>query len=318
MAASRPVEDVLTDPDTDPAVRKRLAELPAILRFARRELGLDAGDSYRTYAALGREALVWSVVAAPVDSLQPHSWCYPVVGCANYRGYFRQPAALAYAMGLAGQGWDVAVEPVPAYSTLGWFSDPLPSTVVRWPLPDMVALLFHELAHQTLYLSGDSAFNEAYATVVEQEGLRRWLVRHGTSQQRLDQLRQALRRDDFLRLLAVTRERLRVLYATGVGRDDLVSHKAAIFAALRAEYAVLRESWGGYAGYDHWFDRPLNNAHLASVGTYHALEPALQIVLQQTGGDMTAFHAACRALATLEPERRNSYLDGLPGMLAAR
>jgi len=308
MAASRPVEEVLADPSTGSEVQRRLVQLPALHRFAREQLGLPDSDSYLSYAEVGREALVWSVVAAPVDSLQAHQWCYPVIGCASYRGYFREPAARAYAAELAAQGWDVAVEPVPAYSTLGWFRDPLPSTVIDWPMVDIAALLFHELAHEALYVSGDSAFNEAYATVVEREGVRRWVQRYGTGQERREHVRRERRRADYLDLLAGTREGLRALYAAGLPREELLARKAAVFARLRADYAAMKDAWGGYTGYDRWFERPLNNAHLASVGTYHAWEPALAAMLQQVGGDMGAFHMACQTLADLPAEQREALL----------
>jgi len=309
MAASRPIEEVLADPLTGPEVQRRLVRLPQLHRFAREQLDLPDSDSYLSYAEIGREALVWSVVAAPVDSLQARQWCYPVLGCASYRGYFREPAAQAYAAELAGQGWDVAVEPVPAYSTLGWFSDPLPSTVIDWPMVDIAALLFHELAHEALYVSGDSAFNEAYATVVEKEGVRRWVQRYGTEHERREHVLREQRRADYLRLLAGARERLQTLYASDLQQEELLARKAAVFTRLHADYAAVKDAWGGYAGYDRWFARPLNNAHLASVDTYHAWEPALTAILQQVGGDMAAFHRACRAIADLPAEQRQARLN---------
>ena len=313
MAASRPVEEVLSDPLTGPEVQRRLVQLPELHRFAREELGLVDSRSFLSYAEVGREALVWSVVAAPVDSLQARQWCYPLLGCASYRGYFHEAAARAYADELAGEGWDVAVEPVPAYSTLGWFSDPLPSTVIDWPMADIAALVFHEMAHEALYVNDDSAFNEAYATVVEKEGVRRWVQRYGTEHERREHARRERRRGDYLALLAATRERLQTLYAAGLQRDEMHARKAAVFARLRADYAAMKDAWGGYAGYDRWFARPLNNAHLASVDTYHAWEPALATLLQELGGDMAAFHEACRAIGDMPPAQRQARLSALLG-----
>lgn len=308
MAASRPLEEVLADPLTETDVQQRLAQLPALHRFAQEQLGLPYSESYRAYAEVGREALVWSVVAAPVDSLQAHQWCYPVIGCASYRGYFREAAAKDYAADLAEQGWDVAVEPVPAYSTLGWFSDPLPSTVIHWPLVDIAGLVFHELAHEALYVRDDSAFNEAYATLVEKEGLRRWVARFGTDRERREHTRAAERRAGFLRLLEGARERLQALYTAGLSRDEMLARKAEVFDRLRIDYAAARAGWGGYAGYDRWFERPLNNAHLASIHTYHAWGGALSALLQQLHGDMSAFHTACRAIGDLPPAQRQARL----------
>jgi predicted aminopeptidase len=316
-AAARPLEDVMADPATSDGVRRRLAELPALRRFAVEELALPDSDSYRRYADVRREALVWAVVAAPSDSLEPREWCYPIIGCAAYRGYFSVAAADAYAATLRAAGWDVAVEPVPAYSTLGWFSDPLPSTVIGWPLPEIAALVFHELAHEALYLPGDSAFNEAYATLVAQEGVRRWLARHGDAAQQAAWRRKQQKRRDFLALLARTRARLAALYASDLARERMRQRKAEIFATLRDDYAALKRSWGGYDGYERWFARPLNNAHVASIGTYHGLEPAFRRLLQHSGGDMAAFHAACRDLAALSEDERAAALHGLLGAAPA-
>lgn len=311
MAASRPIDEVLADGDTLAAVQTRLARLPELRRFAVGELGLADSRSYRSYADLGREAMVWSIVATPVDAFEPRQWCYPVLGCASYRGYFERASAQQYADELAAAGWDVAVEPVPAYSTLGWFADPLPSTVIQWPLADIAALLFHELAHETLYLQGDSAFNEAYATLIEREGVRRWLARHGSDEQRQSHARRVARRGDFLGLLRRTRGRLADLYAADLPRSETLQRKQALFAELGSEYAAQKAAWDGYSGYDRWFGRPLNNAHLASVGTYNALVPAFRQLLFSVGGDMRRFHVACRELAELPPAQRAQRLEAL-------
>ena len=311
MAASRPVEDVVDDSQTPDSVRVQLRALPGLREFAVKELALPESGSYRLYADVKREALVWNVVAAPVDSLKPREWCYPVIGCAAYRGYFDQQAANDFADGLTAGGWDTAVQPVPAYSTLGWFSDPLPSTVIAWPLPDIAGLVFHELAHEALYVQGDSAFNEAYATVVEKEGVSRWLQQFGSAEQRDDFLRREQRRLDFLNLLARTRERLAALYAEGVGPDELLLRKHATFQHLGDEYLALKQEWGGHAGYDRWMQRPLNNAHLASINTYHALEPAFRLILRRVDGDMAAFHAVCAELAAAPSVERKAHMDRL-------
>ena len=310
MAASRPVQEVLEDPETPGPVRNKLQNLPAIRQFAMTDLALPASNSYRRYADLQREAMVWNVVATPVDSLQPRRWCYPVLGCAAYRGYFDQSRAQAYAEGLALEGWDTAVEPVPAYSTLGWFSDPLPSTVIAWPLSDIAGMVFHELAHESVYVQGDSGFNEAYATLVEKEGVERWLQKFGTREQREQWSLRERRRREFLGLLSDTRHRLMELYASGIGRDPMMQRKAAILQMLREEYEALRQAWDGYPGYDRWMRRPLNNAHLASVSTYHALVPAFREILRQSDGDMVVFHRVCREIAARDPTQREMMMKG--------
>jgi len=311
MAASRPVDEVIDDPDTPESVRSRLQALPLLRQFATNELALPESSSYRFYADVRRDALVWNVVAAPVDSLTPRRWCYPVIGCANYRGYFDQQAAQQFASGLSAEGWDAAVEPVPAYSTLGWFSDPLPSTVIDWPLADIAGLMFHELAHEALYVKGDSAFNEAYATVVEEAGVRLWLAQYGDLQQRDEHVLRQRRRREFLRLLADTRGQLSRLYATDLERAGLLHEKAAIFRRLQANYIELKRDWNGYSAYDRWVNRPLNNAHLASIDTYHALVPAFRLILHSHGGDMAAFHASCARLAEAPKAERKQHMDAL-------
>ena len=311
MAASRPVEAVLADDATTETVRVRLEKLAEMRRFAVEELHLTESDSYRDYADLDREAMVWSVVAAPWDSLEPRQWCYPVVGCASYRGYFTRAAAERYAQILSAEGWDVAVEPVPAYSTLGWFDDPLPSTVIRWPIADIAALLFHERAHETLYVAGDSAFNEAYATLVEREGVRRWLDRFGSERAVRARLQYEQRRVDFLHLINEARARLQALYAARLEHDELARRKQATIDQLKDAYLRQRAEWGDYSGYDRWFEQPLNNAHFAGISTYNALLPALERVLQQAGGDMLRFQAACADLAGLTQAERHARLQAL-------
>jgi len=317
VAASRPVSEVLADPQTTLIERARLERLEGLRRFARDELGLPNSASFRHYARVDREALVWSLVAAPVDSLQARTWCYPIVGCASYRGYFSEQAAWSFAERQRVAGWDVAVEPVPTYSTLGWFSDPLPSTVIHWPLPNIAGLVFHELAHEALYLPGDSAFSEAYASVVEHEGVRRWLRDHGSDTQRVEHAQRERRRSEFQRLIADTRRRLAALYQDPPQRASLLRRKQVILDDLRLAYAMLRSDWGGYPGYDHWFDRQLSNAHFASVDTYSAWQPAFRSILRLVGGDMRSFHQACGSIAQLPDEVRHTYLQRVAELSSA-
>jgi predicted aminopeptidase len=310
QAGARSIDDVLRRDDEPAALREKLQRLPEIRQFAVTELGLPDSDSYGRYVRLDRPAIVWSLVATPTDSLAPKQWCFPIVGCTSYRGYFDEADALAHAAALAAEGWDTAVEPVPAYSTLGWFADPLPSTVAGWPLADIAGLVFHELAHENLYVAGDSAFNEAYATLVEHEGVRRWLARHGSEAARERRRLREQRKQAFLQLLAQTRIRLEAQYREPMAADARQRAKQREFAELRLGYAALRARWDGYPGYDRWFDRPLNNAHLAGVSTYHRLVPALASLLQSVDGDMAAFHAACRELAQLPRAAREARLLG--------
>lgn len=307
---ARALNDVLQDERVLPAHKKRLQRAQAMLRFAQQELDLPAG--YERYVDVGREALVWSIVATPRFSLQPKQWCYPVIGCASYRGYFSKQAALQYAAKLKAEGWDVAVERVPAYSTLGWFDDPIPSTVIDWPEAEFAGLLFHELAHQKVYAKGDSAFNESYARVVEYAGIERWLGRLPDAQQQLAawRLRQQ-RAQQFNAMLYQTQDRLRDLYAQSLPESMLAQRKHALFERLQADYQQLRARWGGYAGYDGWMQRPLNNAYLASTDTYSRWQSALQQLLQDVEGAMPDFHRRVKALAETEQTQRTQRLQAL-------
>lgn len=313
MRLARPVDALIAAPDTDPVLRQRLERAREIRRFAAERLGLPDNGSYTRYAGLGRPHVVWNVFAAPELSLTLKTWCFPVAGCVAYRGYFSQEAAEALAADLRAQGWETQVAGVPAYSTLGWFDDPLLDTFVSLPETELARLIFHELAHQVVYLSGDSSFNESFATAVEEVGLERWLAHRGDAALR-DRHRQAdRRRRDFLALLRDTRQRLEAAYAAPGDDAQRRRDKAAIFEAMRADYQTLRASWGGFAGYDRWFAQPLGNAHLAAVATYTALVPGFRRLLEEQGGDLPRFYEAVRGLAKSPAQERARVL----GVVAA-
>ncbi|MDO6460513.1 aminopeptidase [Granulosicoccaceae sp. 1_MG-2023] len=312
MAAREPVADVLNDPQTEEPLRRGLREAQAIRRFATERLGLPDNDSYRSFVRTGKPYVTWNVVAAPAYSLQPRQWCFPVAGCVSYKGYFAEADAQKEAAALSEQGFDVTVNGATAYSTVGWFDDPLLDTMLRGSQTRLAGLIFHELAHQQLYVAGDSRFNEAFATLVEQEGVRVWLRSQGESE-RLAEYEAALRRrEQFTELLMQARERLIKLYASDLQTAELAGEKAAVFAQLREDYQRLRHSWGGYAGYDRWFARPLNNARLVSVATYRRLLPSFARLFRQQGEDFSAFYAAAAALGKLDKAAREQALMSLP------
>lgn len=311
MARRQSIAQLLTQADTPDNLRQRLELVSQIRTFASAPLALPDNRSYRSYAALGREAMVWSLVATPEFSIAPQQWCYLVIGCASYRGYFQRSQAQQHADRLQAEGLDVTVEPVPAYSTLGWFNDPVPSTVIDWPEPRLAGLIFHELAHQQLYVAGDSAFNESFANAVEQSGVRRWLEKTADSQQMAQWRRTQERERAFVALLLQSRTGLETLYASNVSAGQMRERKGVIFAQLRTRYAQLKRQWGGYAGYDRWFSRPLNNARLASIATYEQWLPAFNRLLQQANGDMAAFYRASRALAELPMQPRREEMARL-------
>ncbi|GBE10320.1 hypothetical protein BMS3Abin12_00883 [bacterium BMS3Abin12] len=311
LAHREPIGKLLRSPDTPAALKSHLALALRIRKFASRELGLPDNASYRSYVALDRPYLSWAVFAAPALSLTPVHWCYPVVGCAVYRGYFRRAAAEAFAARLHRHGDDVYVSGVPDYSTLGWFADPLPSTVIDWPAPNLAGLIFHELAHQELFVPGDSRFDESFAVAVQEAGVARWLRTHaGTAERRA--WRASRRREaTFYPLIATTRHRLARLYASERAPDAKRAGKARILRELRERYRVLKTSWGGYAGYDHWFDGGMNNAKLAALQTYREYVPAFRRLLARAHGNFAAFYATARALARLPKAQRDTVLGAL-------
>lgn len=311
MARSRPIPAVLADPATPVATRSRLELAQQAREFAVRELALPDSASYRRYADLGRSYAVWNVVATPEFSLAPLRWCFPVAGCVAYRGYFDEARANAQARQLAARGNDAIVEGVATYSTLGHLPDPLFSTMLGWSDARLVGTIFHELAHERLYVTGDSAFNEAFASVVEHAGVRRWLATQGRFKD-LETYETARRRQaEFVQLLGRTRAALSRLYATTLPAPEMRIEKNREFGRLKFEYRSLRAAWAGFAGYDAWFARPLDNARLASVATYHDCVPGLQRELA-AAGSLPAFYVRAEMLAKLAREARRAAVCGSP------
>jgi len=311
MCRARDIDRVLADESVAPAVRQRLERVRDIRRFASEALALPDNDSYTRYADLGRRYAVWNVFAAPPLSTEPHQWCFPVVGCVVYRGYFEAADARRYAESLEHRGLETFVAGVPAYSTLGWFDDPLLSTVLDYPEPQLAGLIFHELAHQVVYARGDSTFNESFATAVEIEGVERWLKSRGRPQAMQAYLERRRRNDRVVALILAYRRKLQRVYQADRGDDWKRRRKAAIIAALKERYARLTGEWAGYNGYSRWFGEALNNAHFAVVAAYHDRVPAFQALLARHDGDLAAFYEAVSELAEQPAEHRNAFLDGL-------
>jgi len=312
---SRPIDDWLGDPATDPKLRARLEKALFIRRFAVKELGLPDNASYKNYAALNRPFVLWNVVATPELSLRPIQWCFPIAGCVAYRGYYNKEDAVAYAEELRAEGDDVQVGGVPAYSTLGWFSDPLLSTFINYSDAELARMVFHELAHQVVYIAGDSRFNEAFATSVEEAGVDRWLELYGNEPMREAYVRYSGRRKEFLALLVKHRQMLSDLYASKLSVKKKREGKARVFAALQEEYKVLKANWGGYAGYDRFFSEKLTNANLAAVATYNDLLPGFRALLAKEK-DFQHFYAAVQRMSNLPSVERQERLVQLGQQMA--
>lgn len=307
----QPISKVMDDPRTPPVLRHKLAVLLAAREFAQTELGLSAGGSYRTYVDLKTPYVTWNVFAAPEFSTKLKKWCFPVAGCVDYRGYFSKAGAVAEAKSLAQRGYDVYVGGAIAYSTLGWFDDPvLSSLLLESSDTQIAATLFHELAHRRVYAPNDSTFNESFATTVENEGARRWLAHIRSPELRARYARSHARDAQFVALVNGYRARLKALYASPLDADVKRARKAALFAALKTDYARLKQRWGGYGGYDRWFAHDLNNAQLGSLATYTTLIPAFKALLRRANGNLPDFYRAVQTLAALPKEERRVVLEG--------
>jgi len=313
---SRPVDEVIAAPDTAAEIRKRLEYARTARDYASTGLQLPDNRSYRLYADLKRRYIVWNVFAAPPLSLTLQTHCFPVAGCVTYRGFFAEAAAKDYADELRAQGLDVYMGGVPAYSTLGWFDDPLLNTFIRYPELEVARLIFHELAHQVVYAQGDSTFNESFATTVEEEGLRRWIVAHATPEQKAQYEVFSSRRKEMMALLRETREQLLAAYEQPGSPGAKLAAKQSIIEGLRARYAELKAAWGGFAGYDGWLLTDLNNAKLGSIATYSQEVPGFNALLRSEGGDLARFYARVKELAALPQEERTRRLEQLAATVA--
>ena len=311
---------VIADSATPPQLRARLEYVATARDFASRELGLPDNESYRSYADLDRPYVVWNVFAAPEFSVEPRRWCFPIAGCVVYRGYFSEDAAQRYASRMRRRGDDAAVGGIAAYSTLGHFKDPVLNTMLGWSDAQLVGTLFHELAHQVVYVPGDSEFNESFATVVEEAGLELWLAARQRGQDLVAWREQRERQGEFIALLLSARSKLRSLYESALPDDEKRSRKQYEFGELKLAYQRLKQQWDGYPGYDRWFDRTLNNAHLVSAATYYGCVPGLQRVLSEVGGDLRRFYDEARRLARMDKDARALAVCGAvspPGTPAA-
>lgn len=318
LSAARPIADWLADPATPPALRERLQLAVRIRAFASAELSLPDNASYTRYADLHRSSAVWNVFAAPALSLQLKTWCYPIFGCAAYRGYFAQADADALAASLSAQGLDATVAPIPAFSTLGWFSDPLLNTFVNWPEPELARLIFHELAHQVEYVRDDTVFNESFATAVERAGLARWVAQRRDPVLDEQYAQYRAHHAGLLELIGTTQKALQSLYDTPLPEAELRTRKQQILADLPLRYERMRdERWNGFHGYDAFFLSPWNNARIAALAAYQDDVPAFEALLGQEGGSLPRFFARVKELARLDPDERRRALDALLPAAAA-
>ncbi|WP_114239484.1 aminopeptidase [Dyella sp. C9] len=303
----RDVARVVEDPGTDPALRTRLQLAQQARSFATRHLDLPDNRSYTTYVQLDRPYVVWNVFATPRYSLAPVQHCFLFAGCVAYRGYFSRDKAHAEAARLEATGDDIYVGGVPAYSTLGWFADPILSSMMRWDDDELAATIFHELAHQLIYVKDDTAFNESFATFVQEQGLREWRASRGLPPQ---EGKDKAMDDGFTRLVLELRDRLKALYASGVDESAMAAGKQHEIADFRVRYAAWRDGqWHDDRRYDAWVASPINNARLLPFGLYDHWTPAFAALFHHAEGQWPAFYAVVRQLAQLPPTQREKLLQ---------
>ena len=301
-----PIETALGDAQLDATIREKLESVVQLREFAAAQLGLSSDGSYESFVQLDRDYVVWNVIAAERFSIDPLQWCFPVAGCVSYRGYFDRDAAVDYERGLAEDGFDTYSGGSGAYSTLGYFDDPVLSTMLTGAETDLAGILFHELAHQRVYIAGDSELSEGFASAVEAYGVERWLESQGDQDRLTDYQARLERSAEFAALVTRQREVLAEIYASGSTEPDLVAAKAAAFERMREDYAQLKNGWSGATDYDGWFNGPMNNARLAAIATYRKWLPGLRWRISAIGPE--SFYRQVEALAELESEERERTL----------
>jgi predicted aminopeptidase len=307
LAHRKPIEAVLADPRTDPPLRKRLEEAQAARRFASDHLGLPRNESYASYVDLARPYATWNVFATPEFSVDAVTHCFPFAGCVAYVGFFDKASAERERKKLEGQGDDTAIEGSAAYSTLGWFDDPILSSMLRWSDDELDGVIFHELAHQLVYAGDDTAFNESFATFVQRAGLRQWRESRGLSSIGNES---GSHDDAFTALVLDLRERLRALYARELDAPAMREAKTREIEAFRDRYRHLRAiEWNDDTSYDRWVDAPINNARLVPFGLYDHWVPAFERLFTQANRDWTTFYGYVRGLAHLPKDERDRRLD---------
>ena len=306
---SQPIDELLQAQSTEADLRRQLELVGQIRQFAFEQLHLPESDSYTEYADLQRDYVLKSLFASEEFSIAAHQWCYPIVGCAGYRGYFDEQRLQRYIDELKSRRFDVFVARVPAYSTLGWFDDPVLNTFIHWPDYRLAGLIFHELSHQRLYIDGDTTFNESFAMAVQHAGVEKWLQQQGRTQDLAAYQRHLAGRDRVMDFIAERRSMLSQLYRQSMPPEQKRVAKEAFLQAMQDDYQTLSNEFEGRDGFAKWFAGGLNNAKLVSVSTYHARTPAFRRLLEHHDGDFDTFFRHVERIGDLPTQQRQRCLD---------
>ena len=302
MDKAQSIDEILQQADLDKKFQQQLINFQQARDFASQQLHLPDNNSYRSFSDLDRDYVVWNVVATKEFSIEPKEWCFPFVGCLSYRGYFEKHKVDAYAQQLKQQGLDVYVAGISAYSTLGWFDDPVVSSMLYDNEARRVGIIFHELAHQLMYRKNSTTFNESFAMSVEEEGIRRWFEYHD-KQVLLNQYKEDKAKSrQFHDMLLQTKNRLNLLYAQNLTDAEKRQKKQQHLKSIKNNYIKLRQQWNGYSGYDEWMAQDINNAHFVLVQTYYDLVPMFRAILRQQSNDLDAFYHEVRKISELSDD----------------
>jgi predicted aminopeptidase len=310
MRSRVPIAELISDPATDPDLVRRLQQTELMRQYAYQQLGLARNENYSRYAATERDAVTWNVVATAEFSIEPRLWCFPVAGCVAYRGYFNQDKAAAFAAKMSKKSLDVMISPAVAYSTLGWFEDPLLDTMLQHSDASLAGIIFHELAHERLYVKSDTSFNEAFASFVEETGVRLWLSDIGQASELLSWKERKSASQQFNGLLRVAQQKLVDIYNSDMPDESKRQNKKKVFNQLRADYDKMVESeWNGSSFFSNWMARDLNNAHLALMSSYAGGVCAFAQLYQLADRNLEKFYLLADEKSELEMEQRKIWLD---------
>lgn len=309
LSQRRPIDEVLNDKSVSATVHAKLKLVQSARKFATQKLLLPDNKSYNSYADLGRPYALWNVFATQPLSLNPKQWCHPFVGCISYRNYYAQIPAQLYADELSAQGLDVYVGGASAFSTLGWFEDPVLSTMLRWEDYDLVGTLFHEMAHEMFYIKGETALNESLAKAVEQEGLHRWMKSHAKPEEFKKYRNEIKQKKQFVAMVLKIREQLEVIYASEKNDEEKLIAKRDSYRQLRKNYIELRKQWGGNGAYDRWVFSGVNNAKIQAVATYYDYVPFFRRMIVESGGDLARFYQQLDKLVAMGKHERQLFIN---------